>query len=207
VIVSYGATEFSGALAGLTMQDRRTWGTAKRGSVGRPHPGVELRIVDPDTGDPVEPGAVGVLLARAPQIAAAGPDGWTRTNDLARIDADGFLFIAGRVDDVIIRGGFKVDPASVTARLREHPDVVDAAVIALPDERLGQVPGAAVVLAGGRDGETDPSPAELQQRLQDWIRAQLPPYAVPVVVRAVPELPRTPTMKVARGPLAELLRP
>jgi long-chain acyl-CoA synthetase len=203
VIVSYGATEFSGALAGLTMKDRRIWGSAKRGSVGRAHPGVELRVVDPQTGDDVEPGAVGVLLARAPQIAGPHNGDWTRTNDLARIDEDGFLFIEGRVDDVIIRGGFKVDPQSVARHLREHPAVADAAVVALPDERLGQVPAAAIVLTGhGQDW----SPADLQAELQGWVRAQLPPYAVPVVIRSVDALPRTSTMKIAQAPLVELLQ-
>jgi long-chain acyl-CoA synthetase len=205
VIVSYGATEFSGALAGLTMADRRQWGTAKRGSVGRAHPGVELRIVDPGDGHDLEPGAVGVLLARSPQIAGvddAEGGGWTRTNDLARIDGDGFLFIEGRVDDVIIRGGFKIDPGSVADVLRAHPDVRDAAVIALPDERLGQVPAAAVVLGPASDWSAEP----LQAELQAWVRTQLAPYAVPVVIRAVDELPRTPSMKIARGRLAELLQ-
>ena len=203
VIVSYGATEFSGALTGLTMKDRRRWGRAKRGSVGRPHPGVELRIVDPADGHDVEPGAAGVLLARAPQITGAEPGAWTRTNDLARIDSDGFVFIEGRVDDVIIRGGFKIDPRAVAATLRQHPDVADAAVVALPDERLGQVPGAAVVLAGRRPGW---SPDDVQSELQAWVRAHQAPYAVPVTIRTVDALPRTPTMKVARGAVAELLR-
>jgi acyl-coenzyme A synthetase/AMP-(fatty) acid ligase len=202
VIVSYGATEFSGALAGLTMRDRRRWGTAKRGSVGRPHPGVELRIVDPDSGRSLGSDAVGILEARAPQIAGAAPGAWTRTNDLARIDSDGFVFIEGRVDDVIIRGGFKVDPRAVAATLREHPDVVDAAVIPLPDQRLGQVPGAAVILADGRHHRSD---GDLEAELQTWVRARHAPYAVPVTIRSIDALPRTPTMKIARGALAEFL--
>jgi long-chain acyl-CoA synthetase len=202
VIVSYGATEFSGALAGLTMKDRRQWGNAKRGSVGRPHPGVELRIVDPDDGHELGRGGVGVLEARAPQITGADPGGWTRTNDLARIDSDGFVFIEGRVDDVIIRGGFKVDPRAVAATLRQHPAVADAAVIALPDRRLGQVPGAVVVLAEGRQ---DWPEEDMQAELQTWVRAHQAPYAVPVTIRSVDALPRTPTMKIARGAVAELL--
>lgn len=202
VIVSYGATEFSGALTGLTMKDRRQWGSAKRGSVGRPHPGVELRIVDPQIGTDVEPGRVGLLLARADQITGTHNDEWTRTNDLARIDIDGFVFIEGRVDDVIIRGGFKVDPGAVAERLREHARVRDAAVIALPDERLGHVPAAAVVL---HDGDDWPA-AELQAELQEWVRTKLAPYAVPVVIRSIDAMPRTSTMKVAQAPLTELLR-
>ncbi|WP_344593547.1 class I adenylate-forming enzyme family protein [Streptomyces violaceusniger] len=203
VIVSYGATEFSGALAGLTMADRRRWGTAKRGSVGRAHPGVELRVIDPADGREVGPGAVGVLLARAPQIAGSEPGGWARTNDLARIDEDGFLFIEGRVDDVIIRGGFKVDPRAVVEVLRRHPDVADAAVAPLPDPRLGQVPAAAVVLAPSRQ---DWPHAELEPALQDWVRGHLAPYAVPVRIRSVEALPRTPTLKVAQRQLLDLLR-
>jgi long-chain acyl-CoA synthetase len=202
VIVSYGATEFSGALTGLTMADRRTWGNAKRGSVGRAHPGVELRIVDPGAGHELPTGEVGRLLVRAPQIAGTGDGEWTRTNDLARVDEDGFVFIVGRADDVIIRGGFKVDPQAVAAALRRHEDVLDAAVVPLPDVRLGQVPAAAVVLVEGGRGR---SAAEVQDELQAWVRSQLAPYAVPVVIRPVDELPRTPTMKVAQGPLADLL--
>lgn len=203
VIVSYGATEFSGALAGLTMADRRRWGTAKRGSVGRAHPGVELRVVDPADGREVGPGAVGVLLARAPQIAGSEPGGWARTNDLARIDEDGFLFIEGRVDDVIIRGGFKVDPRGVAEVLRRHPDVADAAVAPLPDPRLGHVPAAAVVLAPSR---RDWPHAEMEPALQDWVRGHLAPYAVPVRIRSVEALPRTPTLKIAQRQLLDLLR-
>jgi long-chain acyl-CoA synthetase len=202
VIVSYGATEFSGALAGLTMKDRRQWGNAKRGSVGRAHPGVELRIVDLVDGHDLEPGAVGVLEARAPQITGTEPGAWTRTNDLARIDRDGFLFIEGRVDDVIIRGGFKIDPRAVAAALREHPRIADAAVVALPDQRLGQVPAAAVVLADGRE---DWPREDMQAELQAWVRARQAPYAVPVTIRPVDVLPRTPSMKIAKGALAELL--
>jgi long-chain acyl-CoA synthetase len=202
VIVSYGATEFSGALAGLTMKDRRRWGTAKRGSVGRPHPGVELRIVDPDNGHELGPGATGVLEARAPQITGAEAGAWTRTNDLARIDGDGFVFIEGRADDVIIRGGFKVDPRAVAATLRQHPAVVDAVVVPLPDQRLGQVPGAVVILA---DGKRDWPDEDMQAELQTWVRAHQAPYAVPVTIRSIDALPRTPTMKIARGALAEFL--
>jgi long-chain acyl-CoA synthetase len=202
VIVSYGATEFSGALAGLTMKDRRRWGTAKRGSVGRPHPGVELRIVDPDDGHELPTGAVGVLEARAPQITGAEAGAWTRTNDLARIDGDGFVFIEGRVDDVIIRGGFKVDPRAVAATLRQHPGVVDAAVVPLPDRRLGQVPAAVVILADDRQDWAD---EDMQAELQAWVRARQAPYAVPVTIRSIDVLPRTPTMKIARGVLTEFL--
>jgi acyl-coenzyme A synthetase/AMP-(fatty) acid ligase len=109
------------------------------------------------------------------------------------------VFIEGRVDDVIIRGGFKVDPRAVADALRRHPGVVDAAVVPLPDQRLGQVPAAAVTLAGDWPGQ------DMQAELQTWVRARLAPYAVPVTIRPVDALPRTPTMKIAKGVLAEFL--
>ncbi len=209
VIVAYGATEFAGALTSLTMKDRRKWGSAKRGSVGRAHPGVELRIVDPNDGRDLGAGEVGLLEARARQIATRQ---WVRTNDLARLDDDGFLYIEGRADDVIIRGGFKISPTDVVAVLCEHPDVIDAAVIGLPDDRLGQVPAAAVVLAPNARADGDALTAELE----NLVRTRLAPYAVPVVLRvgggasphADPEgregragATLGPTMNVAAGPL------
>jgi acyl-coenzyme A synthetase/AMP-(fatty) acid ligase len=202
VIVAYGATEFSGALTSLTMKHRREFGTAKRGSVGRPHPGVELRVVDVTDGHDLGADEVGILVARAPQIVATDPDGWARTNDLARIDADGFVYIEGRADDVIIRGGFKIDPRDVAATLREHPTVADAVVIALPDDRLGQVPAAAVVL---RPSAPERSATDVQIELQQWVRRHRPPYAVPVTIRVVDALPRTATLKVAQAELRALL--
>jgi len=197
VIIAYGATEFSGALTSLTMKDRRQWGDAKRGSVGRAHPGVELRVVDREDGRPLEPGQVGLLEARAPQIAGSG---WTRTNDLAHLDADGFLYIQGRADDVIIRGGFKINPSDVAAVLSEHPHVVDAAVIGVADGRLGEVPAAAVVLTPDA-----PRVDDLLAELQQLVRSRLAAYAVPVTVRVVDALPRTPTLKVATAELAAVL--
>jgi len=90
----------------------------------------------------------------------------------------------------------------VAATLRQHPQVADAAVVALPDKRLGQVPGAAVVLAdGGQAWAGD----DMQAELQSWVRARQAPYAVPVTIRSVDALPRTPSMKIAKGALAELL--
>ena len=142
---TYGATEFAGAIAGWTLKDKKQWGPRKRGSVGRAHHGIELRIVDPDTGDVLPAGQTGLLEARGRQLPAA--DGaWLRTTDLATIDDDRFLFIRGRADDAINRGGFKIPPSVIEDALAAHPAVDEASAVALPDARLGQVPAAAVTL-------------------------------------------------------------
>ena len=108
VLISYGATEFGGGVAGWNLADHERWWATKRGSVGRAHAGCELRVVDPDTGVPLGPDTAGLLEVRTRQL---GDDvGWTRTTDLARLDPDGFLWILGRADEAIIRGGFKVHP-------------------------------------------------------------------------------------------------
>ena len=131
VLQAYGATEFSGGLTSLTLKDYRSYGEAIRGTVGRAHPGVELRVVDPAGDTELAVGTSGVLMVRTRHTVGASDQDWVRTNDLARIDANGFLFIDGRVDDVIIRGGFKVDTTEVERILREHPGVDDASVVGL----------------------------------------------------------------------------
>jgi len=195
VLSVYGATEFCGAVAGWTLDDFRKYGKTKRGSVGRAQPGVQLRVVD-NEGHDVQAGTSGLLQVRTPQ-AEAGPDSWTPTSDLARLDADGFLWIEGRADDTIIRGGFKVSPGTVAKALEKHPAVREAAVAGRDDERLGQVPVAAVEVAAGHA-----APAE--EELVRWCRRELLPYEVPVRVLVVDALPRTPSMKVSRVDLLEL---
>jgi long-chain acyl-CoA synthetase len=197
LLVIYGATEFNGGIAGWTLADYGRHWRAKRGSVGRIHSGVEVRVVDPSTGEALSPGAVGLLEARSRQITSTRPDGWVRTNDLARLDDDGFLWLEGRADDVIIRGGFKISTGAVAEILKEHPAVRDAAVVGMPDERLGEVPVAAIELAGDGDLSVD--------ELLSWSREHLTPYQIPTRVVVVPELPRTPSLKVSQPLVRELL--
>jgi acyl-CoA synthetase (AMP-forming)/AMP-acid ligase II len=159
------------------------------------HPGVEARTVDPQTGEPLPAGEPGVLELKS-EVVGDGR-GWVRTSDLARIDADHFLFILGRNDNAIIRGGFKVLPDAVVKALEAHPAVLEASVVGLPDARLGQVPVAAYVLASGAD---EPSPAELA----GFLRERLTPYQVPVKFLRVDELPRTPSLKVSMPAVREL---
>jgi acyl-coenzyme A synthetase/AMP-(fatty) acid ligase len=187
VLGSYAATEFGGGVAGWNLVDHRQFWAAKRGSVGRAHPGCELRVVDPDDGAVLGEGAEGLLEVKAAQLGAGSS--WVRTTDLARIDADGFVWILGRADQVILRGGFKVRPDDVRAALERHPRVRGAAVVSRPDARLGAVPVAAVELRRGPDCITT-------RDLLAHASTTLARYELPVEIRIVDELPRTPSAKV-----------
>lgn len=202
VLTVYGATEFAGAVAGWTRPLFEKWWTAKWGSVGRAYPGISLRVVDPTTNEPVVSGVAGLLEVRGAQldgVGGASGDRWVRTTDIGRLDDDGFLWIEGRSDDTIIRGGFKVSPGKVAATLQRHPAVREAGVTGLPDDRLGTVPVAAVELV---DGPTPPSEAELLT----FVRDHLAPYEVPRTILVVDTLPRTPSMKISQPALRDLFR-
>jgi acyl-CoA synthetase (AMP-forming)/AMP-acid ligase II len=186
VTTAFGATEFGGVVANWTLDLYRQYGAAKRGSAGRASPKVALRVVDRETLSPLPAGEVGLLEAKVDRL---GPD-WIRTTDLARLDEDGFLFLHGRADDAINRGGFKIVPEVVASVLRQHPAVADAAVVGLPDPRLGEVPAAAVEL---KPDAPAPTPADLLAFARDRLVA----YQVPVALKIVPTLPRTLSMKVS----------
>lgn len=178
-------------------QDRRI------GSVGKPVPPVEFRIVDPD-GAELPPGEVGELLVHNPgrereyfddpdATAAAWRDGWLHTGDLARLDEDGYLYLVGRQKDVIIRGGNNVHAADVEAVLYEHPGVQEAVVAGVAHDVLGEEVGAWVVPLPG---------AELDDaQLRAFCAERLTGYKVPTVWRLVDELPRNPTGKVVKADL------
>ena len=188
VLITYGATEFAGGVTGWTLRDHQQWSSTKRGSVGRAHPGTELRIAHAETDEVLGVDQIGVLQVRSTQL---GVDrGWVRTTDLASLDADAFLWLHGRSDDAIIRGGFKIVPTDVQKVLESHQAVREAAVVAKPHERLGAVPVAAVELEPG--ARLDP------EELMDFAKRNLAGYAVPVAVRIVDALPRTPSLKVSR---------
>ena len=195
VLVSYAATEFGGGVAGWNLEDHRALWAEKRGSVGRAHAGCELRIVDTETGDPLGSDAEGLLEVKAGQLADGG---WVRTTDLARIDSDGFLWILGRADQAIIRGGFKVRPEDIRAALERHPAVRGAAVVGRGDRRLGAVPVAAVELRVGV------SVAVGAADLLDYAEGVLARYELPTDIRVVDELPRTDSGKVDLAAVASL---
>ena len=185
VLTSYAATEFGGGVAGWNLADHQRFWAAKRGSVGRAHPGCELRVVDAASGEPLPPDTEGLLEVRAEQFDG---DGWVRTTDLARIDSDGFVWIVGRADQVIIRGGFKVHPDDVRAVLERDSRVQAAAVVGHADPRLGQVPVAAVEL---RLGAGPVTAADLQQSASRVLAR----YELPAEIRIIDALPRTPSGK------------
>jgi long-chain acyl-CoA synthetase len=184
VLTSYAATEFGGGVAGWTLSDYQEYWRAKRGSVGRANPGAQLRVVD-DDGNPLEPDQVGLLEVKQGQLGPSAK--WMRTTDMARIDSDGFLWIVGRADQAIIRGGFKVMPDDVRAALESHPAVAGAAVVGQPDDRLGETPAAMVELR--EPASTDAG------ALAEFLRTRLARYEVPTDIAIVGELPRTPSGK------------
>jgi acyl-CoA synthetase (AMP-forming)/AMP-acid ligase II len=202
ILNGYGQTELGGEAVGWSAADWKDHGTEKLGSVGSPHAAFELRV-RADDGNIVGSGEIGELeiksSAALPPADAAlegrvTDDGWLRTGDLARIDADGFVWIEGRVSAMINRGGLKVFPDEVEERLRGHPSVLDAAVVGIADVRLGEVPWAFVVPAGANaDVDFD--------ALRLWCRDALAPYKVPAGFTVVDSLPRNEMGKVLRHEL------
>ncbi|OMC03278.1 AMP-dependent synthetase [Mycobacterium sp. NS-7484] len=190
VLTSYAATEFGGGVASWTLADHQKYWKDKRGSVGRANPGAELRVVDSD-GAVLPAGEKGLLEVKPAQFDADAD--WLRTTDLARIDADGFVWILGRADQAIIRGGFKVMPDDVRTALESHPAVLGAAVIGMPDDRLGETPVAMVELRG-------PAPAA---ELTDYLQGRLARYEVPTKIAIVDTIPRTPSGKADLGAIRE----
>ena len=195
ILITYGATEFAGAVAGWTLKDFRASWALKKGSVGRPFPGVQLQVVDGD-GTVLPSGQTGRLQVASPQVGDSA-DRWVTTSDLAHIDGDGYLYIDGRADDVIVRGGFKIAPETVVRALRTHDAVADAAVAGLADARLGQIPVAAVELRSAMTATGD--------ELRAHCRASLTPYEVPAQVFVVDQLPRGAALKVDRRRLVATL--
>ena len=195
VLTTYGATEFAGGVAGWNLRDHKEYAKAKRGSVGRANGGVELQIVDQEDGRVLAADAVGLLEVKTRQHSLAS--GWVRTTDLARIDSDGFLWLVGRADGAINRGGFKLMPDQIAAVLERHASVAEVSVVGLEDERVGEVPVAAVVLERG-------APVVDEDDLARFAAEHLVGYQRPARYRVVEALPRTPSMKVSQPDVRRL---
>ena len=194
VLQNYGATEFAGGVAGWTLPEFLKTGKQRRGSVGKMLAGIDGRIVDPESGEPLPLGEKGILELRAKHLG----DGinWIRTTDLAKMDEEQYLWILGRSDNAIIRGGFKIFPDDVVKVIEGHPAVLEACVVALPDPRLGQVPAAAYRVKSGMD--------VADNALRDYLRQRLTAYQVPVKLMRVDDFPRTPSMKPSQPELKKL---
>ena len=204
---AYGLTETSSSIAVLGPEDHREAGAsddpavrARLGSVGRPLPSVEIEIRDA-SGAPAAAGELGAVYVRGPQVAGeyrqggsrVDPDGWFPTRDEGYLDEDGYLFVRGRADDTIIRGGENIAPAEIEDAIHQLPGVAEAVVVGIPDPEWGQRIGAFVVAGPGADlTESD---------VREFVRGRLRSSKTPDIVTFVDELPRTPTGKIIRRQL------
>jgi long-chain acyl-CoA synthetase len=193
VLLSYGATEFGGPVCAMSPDLYGEYGKAKFGSVGKPFGGAEIRVVHSETGAVLRAGEEGLLQVISPKM---GPD-WIHTTDLGVIDEDGFLFLRGRADGAIMRGGFKILPETIQQALLGHPAISAVAAVGIPDQRLGQVPAAAIEI---KPGVTAPSFEEIEAYLREQVLAT----HIPTRWLIVDELPKTVSMKVDRPAVIRL---
>jgi acyl-CoA synthetase (AMP-forming)/AMP-acid ligase II len=199
---AYGLTETSSTVALLGPDDHRVAMVsqdeavrARLGSVGKPLPGVEVDVVD-DTGIPVASGEEGRIRIRGPQVSGAyvgvdgavDTEGWFVTGDIGILDTDGYLFVKGRADDVIIAGGENLSPGEIEDCLLRHPSVTGAAVVGVPDLEWGEKVAAMVTVTGHVD----------VSELIEWVRKDLGSLKAPKTIALRDELPMTPTGKVLR---------
>jgi acyl-CoA synthetase (AMP-forming)/AMP-acid ligase II len=210
---AFGQTETTSTLTILGPEDHRLTGAAEEverklkrlQSIGRPLPDVELKVCGED-GRVLGPGEVGEIAVRTPRImkgyvgeggqtSLPGADGWLPTRDMGWIDEDGYVFLAGRRDDMIIRGGENVAPAEVEAVLQTHPDVEEVVVIGLPDTEWGQRIAAIVVRSADATADAD--------ELIEYCRSRLSSFKKPEVVHFVSAFPRNHLGKVLRRELRE----
>jgi acyl-CoA synthetase (AMP-forming)/AMP-acid ligase II len=198
-VQGYGATETSPLLTHTHLKDAKR----KMASVGKAAPRAELRIIGQD-GKEVEVGQIGEIIARGPQImkgyfkdpeatAKKIKNGWYHTGDLGRLDEDGYLYVLGRADDMIISGGLNVYPSEVETVLLNHPKVQEAAVVGIPDAKRGQVIKAVVVL---KHGET-----ATHQEILSFCKERLASFKIPRQLEFKDFLPKSRTGKIAKRQL------
>jgi acetyl-CoA synthetase len=200
VLDYYGLTESYPLVANYPFMDVR------EGSMGKPMPGWDVQILDEDE-KPLPQGERGEICLRArsnPHYPLGywnneeasketfGGD-WFHTKDAASLDDDGYVWYEGRADDVIIAAGYRIGPFEVESALLEHACVAEAAAVASPDERRGNVVKAFIVLAEGKEGSD-----ELVKEIQGFVRQRLSAYAYPRKIEFVDELPKTLTGKIRR---------
>jgi long-chain acyl-CoA synthetase len=196
ILEGYGLSETS-PVASFNMPDRER----KPGTIGVAIPGCEMKLVGADGQDVGAGAGVGEIAIRGDNVmkgywqnpeatAEAIPDGWFRTGDLATVDEDGYYTIVDRKKDMILRGGMNVYPREVEETLYQHPDVLEAAVVAVPDDLLGEEVGAAVALK--------PDAQASVEDIQQFVKDNLAAYKYPRHIWQVEELPKTATGKILR---------
>jgi len=209
---AYGLTETSSTIALLGPEDHRLAHKstdpkvhARLGSVGKPLPTVEIEIRDPD-GHVLPQGERGEIYVRGEQVSgeykersALDKDGWFPTRDAGYLDEEGYLFLAGRADDVIVKGGENISPGEIEDVLMTHPAIADAAAVAVPSIEWGEAVGIAVV---AKPGATLPSDDELKTLIKDRLRSS----RVPEKIAAVPSLPYNEMGKLLRREVKKLFQ-
>jgi long-chain acyl-CoA synthetase len=196
ILEGYGLSETS-PVASFNHPDKER----KVGSIGTPIEGVEMKLVD-DDGNEVGEGEVGEIAIKGHNVMKGywnredatkevlDDDGWFRTGDMAKKDEDGYYFIVDRKKELIIRGGYNVYPREIEEVLYEHEGVLEAAVVGVPDDSLGEEVGAAVVLKDGQDLSAD--------EIRSYVKEQVANYKYPRKIWFVDELPKGPTGKILK---------
>jgi acyl-CoA synthetase (AMP-forming)/AMP-acid ligase II len=207
----YGSTEAGGIISGLSIEDHVVDGptSGRLRSAGRPLPGLTVKVVDVATGEELPVGEIGELIVRTPwamlgywcndeaTARVLDADGWLHTHDAAQLDADGYIYLSGRLDDVIITGGENVHPGEVEEILAALPGVAGASVVGIPDPHWTQMVAAAVVATG--------EPSLTEQQVIDYCREHIAGYKCPRRVVFVDDLPRNATGKIVRAQVRDLL--
>jgi len=195
ILEGYGLSETS-PVASFNHPDRER----KPGSIGTPIEGVEMKVVD-DEDNEVQQGEVGEIVIRGHNVMKgywnrseateeAMKGGWFHTGDIAKVDEDGYFFIVDRKKDLIIRGGYNVYPREIEEVLYEHPAILEAAVVGVPDDELGEEVGAAVVLKSGEELDAN--------AVKQYVKEQVAAYKYPRTVWFLDELPKGPTGKILK---------
>ncbi len=209
IVTGYGLTETTGTISVCRHDDPPE---VVAGTCGHPLDGVEVRIVD-DEGSDVEAGGVGELWSRGfntmagylddPQSTAETitPDGWLKTGDVGFVDTNGRIHITDRKKEMFIVGGFNAYPAEIESRLLEHPDILQVAVVGVPDERMGEVGLAFIVVRP----DSPLSTADASRSLTPWARERMANFKVPRSFRIVTSLPLNATGKIAKAELRATL--
>src|SRR5215216_1445092 len=195
ILEGYGLSETS-PVASFNHPDKER----KIGSIGTPIKGVEMKVVD-DDGNKVEQGEVGEIVIKGHNVMKGYwnrddatkesiKDGWFFTGDMAKVDEEGYFFIVDRKKEMILRGGYNVYPREIEEVLYEHPAIAEVAVVGVPDDKMGEEVGAAVVLKKGEDCSTDD--------LKSYVKEQVANYKYPRKIWFVDELPKGPTGKILK---------